>query len=695
MSVSPSYLLVVDDNANNRDMLARRLERKGFRVDIAEDGTEALKKIAEEPYDLVLLDVMMPDISGIDVLTEVRRERSPSELPIIMVTAKTGTEDTVNALELGANDYLSKPIDFPICLARIKTQLDRKSAVMAVKESEERYALALAGTNDGLWDWDLRSGKIFYSVRWREILGYGQDEVEETPEAWFGLIHPQDVERFRSEVASHLEGVTLSLNSECRIRHKNNTYRWSLIRGTSLRDNDGRAYRMAGSITDITDRKVTEAVTGLPNRTLLVERLDGAIARSKRRSTHVFGLILIRIDGLESIRESFGHVACDQLLGSSASRLVAATRPMDMVAILPENVFAILVDEVSDPDDPPMIFERVRGALEDAYHLDGEELFVTVSAGVTLSPTGYASAEAVIRDATLALNKAREPGGPRFSVFDPQMHARALNRLRLETDLRKAIANAEFALHYQPIYRLPSQSLAGFEALLRWEHPERGMVSPVEFIPLAEETGLIDEIGLWALRDACRQLVEWSGAKPEEKPLFVSVNVSGKQLADHSFAKLVSEVIQETGVNPAALKLEITETAVMDDLDGALEILNNLRGLDVRLALDDFGTGYSSLSLLQKLPVSTLKIDRGFVARMADGEDGIQLVQAIITLAHGLGLDVIAEGVETATDLTGLVDMGCEFAQGFFFAKPLPLGAATTTIATDGQVQTLPERATA
>ncbi len=690
-----NQILVVDDNANNRDMLARRLERKGFEVEMAEDGTEALKKIAEGSYDLVLLDVMMPDISGLEVLKQVRCDRSPSELPIIMVTAKTGTEDTVNALELGANDYLSKPIDFPICMARIKTQLARKSAEMAVKESEERYALALAGTNDGLWDWDLRSGEIFYSKRWREILGYDPDEVEATPEAWFELIHPQDVERFRGEIASHLEGVTLSLNIECRIRHKSNTYRWTLVRGTSLRDDDGRAYRMAGSVSDITDHKVTEAVTGLPNRTLLVERLDGAIARAKRRSSYVFGLILIRIDGLESIRESFGHVACDQLLSSSAGRLVTATRPMDMVAILPENVFGILVDDVSDPEDPPRIFERVRGALEDAYRLDGEELFVTVTAGVTLSPTGYTSAEAVIRDATLALNKSREPGGPRFSVFDPQMHARALNRLRLETDLRKAITNNEFALHYQPIYRLPSQTLAGFEALLRWNHPERGMVSPVDFIPLAEETGLIEEIGLWALRDACLQLVEWSSAKPSDKPLFVSVNVSGKQLADQTFARMVSDVIMETGVDPATLKLEITETAVMDDLDGALDILNNLRGLDVRLALDDFGTGYSSLSLLQKLPVSTLKIDRGFVARMIDGEDGVQLVQAIITLAHGLGLDVIAEGVETATELSRLEEMGSEYAQGFFFAKPLPLGDATS-IASDSQaLPPAPELATA
>ena len=424
-----------------------------------------------------------------------------------------------------------------------------------------------------------------------------------------------------------------------------------------------------------------DALTGLPNRSLLADHLQLAIERVKGHKDHLFAALFLDIDRFKNINDSLGHIAGDQLLVTIARRLEECLRPMDTVARLGGDEFAILLDGLDDYSDAMRVAERVQQAIMRPFNLNGHEVYTTASIGITLSTTGYNDPENILRDADTAMYRAKENGKARHELFDTAMHARAVALLQLENDLRRAIERQEFCIYYQPIIALETNTLAGFEALVRWHHPERGFVSPSEFIGVAEETGLIVDIGQWVLRESCRQMRQWQGQFPASRPLIISVNLSGKQFTQPDLIEQIKQILQETGLDAHSLKLEITESVVMENAETASTMLMQLRALGAHLSIDDFGTGYSSLSYLHRFPVNTLKIDRSFINRMSASGENSEIVRAIITLAFNLGMEVIAEGVETEAQLSQLKALNCDYGQGYLFSRPVDAETARTIVA--------------
>jgi diguanylate cyclase (GGDEF)-like protein/PAS domain S-box-containing protein len=701
MKPQTNRLLIVDDNEMNRDMLARRLARKGYDVLVANGAQELVESVKQDGIDLVLLDIEMPEITGLDALRILRKVYSAAELPVIMVTAKNQSEDIITALDLGANDYLTKPIDFPVAVARIGTQLAHKRAQEALKESEERYALAALGSNDGLWDWNIPENEVHFSARWKSMLGFQENEISNKPEEWFDRIHDADRARVKSEITAHQSGSTPHFESEHRMLHHDGTFRWMLSRGLAIRDQSGRPLRMAGSQTDITQAKVSDPLTGLPNRLLFIDRLNRLIKYSKRRKNHSFAVVFMDLDGFKMINDSMGHMVGDQLLVGVAERLEKCLRATDTLARLRDTYtvarlggdeFTVLLDDLKDPNDAKIAADRLMKALKPPFLLAGKEVYTSVSIGIAQSNPVYEGPDEMLRDADTAMYHAKSLGKGRYEVFDAKMRASVMARLQLETDLRHALERREFRNYYQPIVNLASGEIAGFEALLRWQHPTRGLLGPIEFIGVVEETGLIRELGWWNLSEACRQIGEWRAASTANRDLIISVNLSAKQFLQPNLVADIANLLREIKLPPDALKLEITESTVMKDPSGAVEMLQQIKSLGVRLAIDDFGTGYSSLSYLHRFPLDTLKIDRSFISSMDDDGDGMEIARTILPMAKNLRLDVVAEGVETLEQFELLKKFNCAFGQGYYFSRPLSADGITTLLkgelAWQGFVQT-------
>ena len=675
-------LLLVDDDQTNRDLLSRRLKKAGYATELAASGYEALDVLNRHEVELILLDSMMPGLSGIELLQQLRGRYSPARLPIIMVTALGESDRIVEALNLGANDYITKPIDFPVALARIKAQIERKRAEDALRESEERYALAARGSNDGLWDWDLESNRIYYSDRWKEMLGYQNGEISDSPEEWLSRVHREDRPLLESDLAARREnGGSPEYAGEHRMLHKDGGYRWMLSRGVVLRDDQGKAIRMAGSQTDVTGSKAFDPLTGLPNRTLFNEKLTGCLERVSENPQHSFAVLFLDLDRFKVINDSLGHIAGDQLLIHVAQRVRAAVRQAtpgcrdtettDLIARLGGDEFAVLLENV-DEAGAIRIANRIREAVHAAFKVDGREVFTTASIGIALGNAGYHTPTEILRDADTAMYKAKSVGRARFEVFDSEMRAQAVARLELESDLRRAIDNHEFVLYYQPKVRLTTDRIVGVEALIRWRHPLRGLIQPDHFIPLAEETGMIVPIGLWALREACTTMHRWHARFPRKPPLEISVNVSVRQFREPELVHQIADILAETQLDPSALQLEITESVLMDDLESVATLLGRLKCLGLGLKIDDFGTGYASLKCLNRLPFDVLKIDKSFVFQMSDDDGTGETIRTIMLLAENLGMEVVAEGIEKKEQLTRLQSLHCDYGQGFYFSPPLP-----------------------
>ena len=575
---------------------------------------------------------------------------------------------------------------------------EAKTAREALRESEERYALAALGANDGLWDWDLRNHRVFFSPRWKAMLGHAEAEIETRPEEWFERIHPDDVEGFRRHLEEHVEGLTDHFECEHRMRHKTGTWRWMLARGIAVRDARGRATRIAGSQTDTTGRKRVEeqlthdafhdALTGLPNRGLFMEHLRLVIEQSKRDRDNLFAVLFLDMDRFKIVNDSLGHIAGDCLLVEISWRLRQCLRGGDIVARLGGDEFTILLRDTEEPGEAALVAARVHDELARPFDIGGNEVYATASIGIVLSTIGFTRPEDFLRAADTAMYRAKAHGRGHHAVFDQEMHARVMLTLQLENDLRRAIERGEMIVHYQPIVALDTGRVTGFEALVRWQHPERGLVPPMEFIPVAEEAGLIVPLGTWVLTEACREARRWQGAAAGGPWPDVSVNLSGKQFAQPDLLERVGQVLAETGLDGHALRLEITESVVMENAEATAASLQQLRELGVRLVVDDFGTGYSSLSYLQRFPISTLKIDRSFVSRMCDSEENSEIVRTIIALARNLGIEVVAEGVETPEQLAQLRALGCGYAQGFLFSDAVPADVAADMIARGGDAFT-------
>jgi len=420
-----------------------------------------------------------------------------------------------------------------------------------------------------------------------------------------------------------------------------------------------------------------DALTGLPNRALFVERLGHTLTRSRRDSNHQFAVLMVHLNGFTALKENLGPSAGDRLLVEAARRLTRHIRSSDSVARLSGDEFVMLLDDLHSATNATRVATRLQREFSSAFSADAHEVFVRATVGITVSTSGYQSAEEMIRDAGAALYRAKTSDSGGFVMYDATMHAHALARLKLETDLRRGLERNEFRLFYQPIVSLDTGYISGFEALLRWLHPQHGFVSPTDFIRAAEDTGLILPIGRWAIHEACARLRTWRQEYPHTPPLTVSVNLSGHQLKDTDLLPCVEQVLNETGLGEHALKIEVTESTMMENSDGAARLLHSLRDRHIHTCIDDFGTGYSSLSSLQQLPIDFIKIDQSFVARMCDDAKSLEIIRTIISLAHTLGAQVIAEGVETAEQLATLRSWKCHYGQGYYFAEPLDWDHAT------------------
>ncbi len=558
-------------------------------------------------------------------------------------------------------------------------------AWQARKESEERYSLAVAGANDGLWDWNLNEKRIYYSPRWKSMLGFEVDRIGESPEEWLNRIHPDDRTRVEAELAAHLERHAPCFESEHRMQRHDGEYIWVLNRGLAVRGQDEKAYRMAGSTSDITSRKRAEeqlvhdafhdTLTGLSNRALFADRLGLAIERAKRSPRYHFAVLYMDLDRFKVINDTFGHPMGDRVLVACAARLKVCLRSIDTVARLGGDEFVVLLEDSHDTWDVPRVAERIGHELALPFELNGRQVFVTASIGVVLGGATYERPEQVLRDADIAMYKAKSAGKARYEIFDDAMREVALAHLEIEAGLRGAIERSEFEVHYQPIICLKSGRVTGFEALVRWRHPERGLIAPNEFIPVAEETGLIVLLGDWVLQEACAQMKRWQSQYPVEPPLVINVNLSAKQFAQHGLPERIEQILQQTGLDARSLRLEITESTIMEDSTIGAQMLARLQALGVEVEIDDFGTGYSSLSYLQQFPINTLKIDRSFIQRMSSRAErnatGDGIVRTIVKLAQQLGLTVVAEGVETAEQLAQLEALDCEYGQGYFISRPM------------------------
>jgi diguanylate cyclase (GGDEF)-like protein/PAS domain S-box-containing protein len=552
----------------------------------------------------------------------------------------------------------------------------------ALEESEARYALAARAAHDGLWDWDLTTDEVYYSPRWKAMLGLAEEEVSSSNTEWLSRIHPEDAQRVQAALQSHLDGLTAHFETEYRILHKNGSYRWVVCRALASRGEAGRPTRLAGSLADVTHRKLAEAqlahrafydpLTDLPNRTLLLDRLRHALRRAARRREDCFAVLFLDVDRFKVVNDSLGHGAGDRLLVAVARRLELALRPGDSVARLGGDEFVVLLERIREASDAQAVAERIHHELAAPFDLAGNELFLSASIGIALYNGEYLRPEEVLRDADAAMYRAKAAGRARHALFDAAMHQRALKELRTEAELRRALERAELCVQYQPIVALEGGRIAGVEALVRWRHPERGWVPPGEFVPVAEECGLIGAIDRWVLREACREVHAWSGSGARPPSGFcLNVNLSPRAFSSPDLVPHVERVLRETGFPSRALRLEITESAMMVHPDAAAQLLSELKGLGVQLSIDDFGTGYSSLAHLHRFPIDSLKIDRSFVDVMGELGEPSRIATAIVTLGQNLGIKVIAEGVETARQLELLRALRCDAAQGYFFSRPL------------------------
>jgi diguanylate cyclase (GGDEF)-like protein/PAS domain S-box-containing protein len=673
-------ILVVEDEPSIQQLLQEVLRRPGWEVRVASRISEARSILFEGDVDVAVLDKNLPDGCGL-ALIPLLVARTPDVESIVM-TAFPTIDSAIEALQLHVFEYLEKPFDIPRLVRSIehaveKVSLRREQERLHAElaQSEARYALAAAASHDALWEWDTRSGRLYLAPRWWEILGEDATPGARVLEDWFDRVHPEDLVHVRAALDEHLAGRSAAFSVEYRVVGAREE-RWVLSRG--LTSHDGR--RVAGSHTDITERRRAEeqlrhdalhdALTGLPNHALFRDRLRVALAKLRRRPSWQAAVLFLDVDRFKNVNDSLGHLVGDRLLIQLGQRIKGVLRDTDTCARLGGDEFAILLDELGDLADAEVIAQRIRAALAEPFHVDGREVFASASIGIAVCAPDdeRCDVDDVVRRADAAMYRAKARGKARHEVFEGSMMEAPRRFLQIETELRRALEREELHLVYQPIVSFGTGKVAGFEALLRWRSAV-GNIPPGEFIGVAEETGSIIAIGHWVLEEATRQLQAWRETLPGADELFMSVNVSRRQLASSSFTKLVEQALGKIPAN--RLKLEVTETALIDDLVTTRAILTALRELGVSIALDDFGTGYSSLSYLHSLPFDTLKVDRSFVSRLAVEPVHTGIVQSILMLGRNLGMTTVAEGVETPEQAASLRARGCGYGQGYLYARPL------------------------
>ena len=682
-------VLLVEDNPQEAEIvrlyLAKRYTHR-YNIEHVRSIGAALAEIAADRCpDVILLDLHLPDTKGLDGFHHIAG--AAIGVPVIILTNCNEESTAAIAVRGGAQDYLIKrEVNAALLHRAILYAIERQRSEQALVKVKERYALAVAGANDCIWDWDAASDQAYFSPRWNELIGIAPDASVSRLQDWFERVHPEDLSELRRLVTTNPENDRQHFEHEHRLRHENGDYIWVYARGVILADIEGRAMRMAGSISSITKRKETEnqlihralhdPLTGLPNRVLFVDRLQQALRRFKRNSDLQFAVLYFDLDRFKFVNDSLGHSAGDSLLVSIARRLHSVIRPGDTVARMGGDEFAVLVSDIEDESDTSQVAERIHNLFQQEFSIAGRGMYTSASIGVAVATRQYQSPEELLRDADLAMYRAKRSEVENTVIFDTTMHQAAISRLNMETDLRRAVARDEFVVFYQPIVTVDDQRIVAFEALLRWSHPQKGLLGPESFLSVVEDSGMLATISWWVLEQACRQAREWRSVFVNGTALGMSVNVSASMFrADHA-AQRLKQIVADSGIAPQDLSLELTERDCMDHEEATQATLAELRRFGVKIHMDDFGTGHSSLSYLQRCSLDTLKIDRSFIQNLASEEQSRAIIKTIVGLGQMLNINVVAEGVESQDQLDTLAALQCPEAQGFWFSRPVSAGEA-------------------
>jgi diguanylate cyclase (GGDEF)-like protein len=681
-------VLVVDDDAGGRRLTRAILQKAGFDIQEAANGELALQAIEAAMPDLVLLDVSMPVMDGFTACAQLRKMPGGAAVPVVMMTGLDDTPSIERAFEVGATDFITKPINWTVLPHRVRYMLRASGAINDLKQSQRRLSNAQRIADMGDWEWDLKRDTLLPSDQAWRLLGHAQALDKPNAEQFFATVHADDADRLRRACAQSAdtgEGFAIDhrvVNPQGKVRHVHQQVE------VIERGQDGTALRLAGALHDITGRKDAEEqirrlayydpLTGLPNRMLFGETLARAVAQAARHQRRL-AVMFVDLDNFKRVNDTLGHRAGDELLRLASARLASTLRAHDTlsrqsashgassIARLGGDEFIVLLTDVPSASDAAGVARRLVEVLREPVTVQGTEVFVGGSVGVAMYPDDGTDTDTLLMNADTAMYRAKASGRGAYQLYDRTMNDRALDHLRMETRLRRALERDEFVLHYQPRVDVVSGCIVGAEALIRWQHPERGLLPPADFIPMVEEAGLVIPIGEWAIRTVCKQSAAWT--KGGMRPLSIAVNLASTHLRERGLPDLVREALREFGVPARSLEIEVTESILLADPELSISIAQQLAEMGVQLSIDDFGTGYSSMGYLKKLPIAALKIDRSFVRDLVTDPDDEAIVSAIIALAHSLKLRVVAEGVETAAQLERLQTMECDEYQGFLTSR--------------------------
>ncbi len=671
-------IFIAEDDTQAASDLFAILEDLGYKVvGSAISGESTVQMVGELKPDLVLLEIRLK--GKMDSIVAAKQIHDNMDIPVVFISTQADTMTLQTAMLAQAYGFVLKPFNAGELKSDITMALFKHSMNRKLRESEERYALAVRAANDGIWDWNLQTNEIYYSIRWKEMLGFKDDQISNGTDEWFNRIHTDDQRIVQANLVSHLKGTSSHFECEYRIKHATGKYLWVLSCGMAVRDARNTPYRMAGSQSDITSRKIAELrlahdavhdpLTGLPNRVLFLDRLQNRLERIKRNPSDLFAVMFLDLDRFKVVNDSLGHGVGDQLLITIANRLMHCIRNEDTVSRLSGDEFAILLNSIPDINEALQIANRIKAQLKTTTMLGAVERFPTASIGIALFSEKYTKADELLRDADAAMYVAKAQGGNQYRIFDATMHTNAVELIRLEAELKRAVEREEWVIHYQPIVSLTTNKAVGAEALVRWNHPHRGLLYPKDFIHVAEETGAIIPIGEHVLRSACAQAKIWRNSRHPD--FWVSINLSARQFQDIELTKKVASILSVTGLDSNGLHLEITENVAILDMEYTNNLLTELDRLGVQTSLDDFGTGYSSLSYLKQFPLKILKIDQSFIRDIQTNKKNESLIMAIIAMARSIGLEVVAEGVEKGEQLEFLRNQLCDNVQGYLLSHPV------------------------
>ncbi len=676
------HLLVVDAEPDARDSISNRLRNSGYQVSSASAGNQVLDQLSRASFALIVLDRALADLQTLKL---IRAKHSAALLPVIYLT--DGTQKLAEALDAGANDYIGRPIDYPVALGRIRAQLDRRAAELAAIRAGQEDSLTIPGHpdlggSDVVWDWDLASDRTYLSERWSDLTGLAAGAIFCSWQDLFAQVHPEDKAGLVQAIAKHRAGETQELSVQFRIRRSDGGTRVVHARARALRDAAGEAIRITGSLTDLTATHSTDPLTGLPTRQYFLDRLATQLARVRGGEGSPMGLILVDLDHFTG----YGETLSAALIIAVASRLQAAILRQSetwqanlrlaggeglTLARLGGDRFAVLLEGLRTSSEAIRVAERLLREFAAPFEIDQHSHTLTASLGIANYSVSHRAPQDLLRDADTALDRAKTYGRDRWEIFSDEMRVQVVYRLHFENALRRALEQQEFRVAYQPIVELGTRRIVGLEALLRWPTLGLGACRLEEVIRVAEETGLIVEIGRWVLREACLQMRQIHQFFPRAPRLSLHVNVSEKQFSLDDLDKVVSETLRETGMMPQQLKLEISESALINHSREMRETLEKLKSRSVRLGIDDFGTGCASLDYLHQFPFDTLKLDRTCIARLSAPGANPEIARAVIHLAQALQMEVVAEGIEEESQVILMRELGCGFGQGYLFAHPM------------------------